>query len=73
MSEFSQNASQVGRVYHQVIKDVIHSCRDIFADEGCDEQVLNDLAALWKRKLHVSYAHYFFIKILSELASNSQS
>lgn len=57
MSQFAQNASQVGRVYHQVIKDVIHSCRDIFADEGCDEQVLNDLAALWKRKLHVSYSN----------------
>jgi len=56
MSQFAQNASQVGRVYHQVIKDVIHSCRDIFADEGCDEQVLNDLAALWKRKLHESGA-----------------
>lgn len=44
------------KVYNSVIEDVISGVRDIFADEGIDEQVLQELKMLWESKLMASKA-----------------
>jgi hypothetical protein len=41
----------VNKLYKSVIDDVIACTRDIFLDEGIDEQVLVELRALWEQKL----------------------
>lgn len=44
------------KVYTSVIEDVISNVRDIFSDEGLDEQVLQELKMLWETKLMASKA-----------------
>lgn len=39
-----------------MIEDVISGVRDIFTDEGLDEQVLQELKMLWESKLMASKA-----------------
>ncbi|CAG0915010.1 unnamed protein product [Notodromas monacha] len=41
----------VNKLYKSVIDDVISRTRDIFLDEGIDEQVLVELRSLWEQKL----------------------
>lgn len=43
-------------MYISVIEDVISGVRDIFSDEGLDEQVLQELKILWESKLMASKA-----------------
>ncbi|XP_074598408.1 transcription factor IIA L [Brevipalpus obovatus] len=40
------------KVYHGVIEEVINGVRDLFLDEGVDEQVLQELKLTWEKKLH---------------------
>ncbi|XP_054900110.1 transcription initiation factor IIA subunit 1 isoform X2 [Poeciliopsis prolifica] len=52
-------ASQLGRnprLYRGVIEDVINEVRELFLDEGVDEQVLLELKTLWENKLLQSKA-----------------
>lgn len=45
--------STVGeKVYYGVIEEVINGVRDLFLDEGVDEQVLQELKLTWEKKLH---------------------
>lgn len=44
-------ASIVPSLYQSVIDDVINSVRDVFLDDGLDEQVLAELKQTWERKL----------------------
>uniref|UniRef100_A0A2K6G3Q6 Uncharacterized protein n=1 Tax=Propithecus coquereli TaxID=379532 RepID=A0A2K6G3Q6_PROCO len=39
----SANTNTVPKLYRSVIEDVINDVRDIFLDEGVDEQVLMEL------------------------------
>lgn len=39
-----------------VIEDVMTNVKDIFTDEGVDEQVLHELKTLWEAKLVASKA-----------------
>nr|6MZM_W Chain W, Transcription initiation factor IIA subunit 1 [Homo sapiens] len=41
----------VPKLYRSVIEDVINDVRDIFLDDGVDEQVLMELKTLWENKL----------------------
>ena len=41
-------------MYKTVIDDVINSSRDLFIDEGLDEQVVQELRHLWESKLLTS-------------------
>ncbi|KAK7018069.1 Transcription initiation factor IIA subunit 1 [Halocaridina rubra] len=47
----SQSATCVARVYKGVIEDVINGARELFLDEGIDEQVLVELKQTWETKL----------------------
>ena len=47
-------ASIVPSLYQSVIDDVINSVRDVFLDDGLDEQVLAELKQTWERKLFES-------------------
>ncbi|RWS11433.1 transcription initiation factor IIA subunit 1-like isoform X2, partial [Dinothrombium tinctorium] len=44
-------ATSVAKLYRSVIDDVINSVRDVFLDEGVDEQVLTEIKQTWERKL----------------------
>lgn len=44
------------KLYHAVIDDVIAGVRDSFLDEGVDEQVLQEMKAVWTKKLMESKA-----------------
>uniref|UniRef100_G1SMS4 Stonin 2 n=3 Tax=Boreoeutheria TaxID=1437010 RepID=G1SMS4_RABIT len=44
------------KLYRSVIEDVINDVRDIFLDDGVDEQVLMELKTLWENKLMQSRA-----------------
>ncbi|CAK9302228.1 unnamed protein product [Gordionus sp. m RMFG-2023] len=46
----------VPKLYKSIVDDVIHSCRDIFLDDGIDEQILHELRQLWETKLSHSKA-----------------
>jgi transcription initiation factor TFIIA large subunit len=46
----------VGKLYQNVIEDVVSNVRDTFLDEGVDEQVLSELRMLWESKLMNSKA-----------------
>lgn len=46
----------VYKVYSMVIEDVMTNVKDIFTDEGVDEQVLHELKTLWEAKLVASKA-----------------
>ncbi|KAM8846101.1 transcription initiation factor IIA subunit 1 isoform 1-T1 [Synchiropus picturatus] len=52
----SANSNQVPRIYKSVIEDVITEVRELFLDEGVDEQVLLELKTLWENKLLQSKA-----------------
>jgi len=44
------------RIYQEVIDDVISGVREIFLEEGVDEQVLQELKQIWETKLKASKA-----------------
>lgn len=44
------------KLYRSVIEDVINDVRELFLDEGVDEQVLVELKTLWENKLMQSKA-----------------
>uniref|UniRef100_W5MR71 General transcription factor IIA, 1 n=1 Tax=Lepisosteus oculatus TaxID=7918 RepID=W5MR71_LEPOC len=44
------------KLYRSVIEDVINDVRELFLDEGVDEQVLMELRTLWESKLMQSKA-----------------
>ncbi|XP_075700597.1 transcription initiation factor IIA subunit 1 isoform X2 [Rhinoderma darwinii] len=50
------NANPVPKLYRSVIEDVINDVRELFLDEGVDEQVLVELKTLWENKLMQSKA-----------------
>ncbi|XP_059560930.1 transcription initiation factor IIA subunit 1-like [Myotis daubentonii] len=52
----SANTNTVPKLYRSVIEDVINDVRDIFLDDGVDEQVLMELKTLWENKLMQSRA-----------------
>ncbi|XP_072558588.1 transcription initiation factor IIA subunit 1 [Paramormyrops kingsleyae] len=52
----SANSNPVPKLYRSVIEDVINDVRELFLDEGVDEQILQDLKTLWESKLMQSKA-----------------
>lgn len=46
--------TSAANLYHSVIQDVITNVRDAFQDEAVDENVLQELKALWEAKLVAS-------------------
>ncbi|XP_016310983.1 transcription initiation factor IIA subunit 1-like [Sinocyclocheilus anshuiensis] len=52
----SANSNQVPKLYRSVMEDVISEVRELFLDEGVDEQVLMELKTLWENKLMQSKA-----------------
>nr|XP_057944228.1 transcription initiation factor IIA subunit 1 [Doryrhamphus excisus] len=52
----SANSNPVPKLYKTVIEDVINEVRELFLDEGVDEQVLLELKTLWESKLLQSKA-----------------
>ncbi|KAJ0027047.1 hypothetical protein NQD34_018047 [Periophthalmus magnuspinnatus] len=52
----SANSNPVPKLYKSVIEDVITEVRELFLDEGVDEQVLLELKTLWENKLLQSKA-----------------
>ncbi|XP_064421007.1 transcription initiation factor IIA subunit 1 [Latimeria chalumnae] len=52
----SANSNPVPKLYRSVIEDVINDVRELFLDEGVDEQVLMELKTLWENKLMQSKA-----------------
>uniref|UniRef100_A0A8D0C1G2 Ral transcription factor IIA subunit 1 n=1 Tax=Salvator merianae TaxID=96440 RepID=A0A8D0C1G2_SALMN len=52
----SANTNPVPKLYRSVIEDVINDVREVFLDEGVDEQVLVELKTLWENKLLQSKA-----------------
>ncbi|NWT15295.1 TF2AY factor, partial [Vireo altiloquus] len=49
-------------LYKSIIEDVIEGVRELFAEEGVDEQVLKDLKQLWETKVAQSKAIEGFFK-----------
>ncbi|XP_021004816.1 TFIIA-alpha and beta-like factor isoform X2 [Mus caroli] len=52
----------VPKLYQSVIEDVIEGVRDLFAEEGIEEQVLKDLKKLWETKVLQSKATEEFFR-----------
>uniref|UniRef100_A0A8C9RMB0 Ral transcription factor IIA subunit 1 n=1 Tax=Scleropages formosus TaxID=113540 RepID=A0A8C9RMB0_SCLFO len=52
----SANSHPLPKLYKSVIEDVINDVRELFLDEGVDEQVLVELRTLWESKLLQSKA-----------------
>ncbi|KAI5090933.1 transcription initiation factor IIA subunit 1 isoform X2 [Silurus meridionalis] len=52
----SANSNPVPKLYKTVMEDVINEVRELFLDEGVDEQVLMELKTLWESKLMQSKA-----------------
>ncbi|XP_037684759.1 TFIIA-alpha and beta-like factor [Choloepus didactylus] len=52
----------VPKLYRSVIEDVIDGVRDLFAEEGIEEQVLKDLKQLWETKVLQSKATEDFFR-----------
>ncbi|XP_036438337.1 transcription initiation factor IIA subunit 1 isoform X1 [Colossoma macropomum] len=52
----SANSNPVPKLYRSVMEDVINEVRELFLDEGVDEQVLMELKTLWESKLVQSKA-----------------
>lgn len=46
-----QSLLQQGRVYRDVIEDVINSVRETFTEEGFDEHILQEIKQSWERRL----------------------
>ncbi|XP_055974825.1 TFIIA-alpha and beta-like factor [Sorex fumeus] len=55
-------ANPVPKLYKSVIEDVIERVRDLFAEEGVEEQVLKDLKQLWETKVLQSKATEDFFR-----------
>ncbi|XP_037500430.1 transcription initiation factor IIA subunit 1 isoform X1 [Rhipicephalus sanguineus] len=49
-------AAGVPKLYRSVIEDVINGVKDVFLDEGVDEQALLELRQIWEKKLLESKA-----------------
>ncbi|KAJ1156961.1 hypothetical protein NDU88_009677, partial [Pleurodeles waltl] len=56
------NGNPVPKLYRSIIEDVIENVREIFAEEGMDEQVLKDLRQLWESKVIQSKATEGFFR-----------
>ncbi|XP_015442980.1 TFIIA-alpha and beta-like factor [Pteropus alecto] len=54
--------NSVPKLYRSVIEDVIEGVRDLFAEEGIEEQVLKDLKQLWETKVLQSKATEDFFR-----------
>ncbi|XP_032980826.1 TFIIA-alpha and beta-like factor [Rhinolophus ferrumequinum] len=54
--------TSVPKLYRSVIEDVIEGVRDLFAEEGIEEQVLKDLKQLWETKVLQSKATEDFFR-----------
>ncbi|XP_055396029.1 TFIIA-alpha and beta-like factor isoform X5 [Bubalus kerabau] len=52
----------VAKLYRSVIEDVIEGVRDLFAEEGVEEEVLKDLKQLWETKVLQSKATEDFFR-----------
>ncbi|KAK2092019.1 TFIIA-alpha and beta-like factor [Saguinus oedipus] len=52
----------VPKLYRSVIEDVIEGVRNLFAEEGIEEQVLKDLKQLWETKVLQSKATEDFFR-----------
>ncbi|NXN34067.1 TF2AY factor, partial [Nycticryphes semicollaris] len=50
------------KLYKSIIEDVIEGVRELFAEEGVDEQVLKDLKQLWETKVMQSKATEGFFR-----------
>ncbi|NXD84889.1 TF2AY factor, partial [Halcyon senegalensis] len=50
------------KLYRSIIEDVIESVRELFAEEGLEEQVLADLKQLWETKVTQSRATEGFFR-----------
>nr|XP_030124703.3 TFIIA-alpha and beta-like factor isoform X2 [Taeniopygia guttata] len=56
------HGSPVCELYMSIIEDVIEGVRELFAEEGVEEQVLKDLKQLWETKVAQSKATEGFFK-----------
>ncbi|XP_063008539.1 TFIIA-alpha and beta-like factor [Melospiza melodia melodia] len=56
------HGSPVPELYQSIIEDVIEAVRELFAEEGVEEQVLKDLKQLWETKVTQSRATEGFFK-----------
>ena len=56
MTSKASGHNSVRKVYLDVIDDVISNVSEMFADEGVDENVLQELRTLWNKKLKESKA-----------------
>ncbi|KAM9297229.1 TFIIA-alpha and beta-like factor [Morus bassanus] len=56
------HASPVPKLYTSIIEDVIEGVRELFAEEGLEEQVLKDLKQLWETKVMQSKATEGFFR-----------
>ncbi|XP_068042651.1 TFIIA-alpha and beta-like factor isoform X2 [Anomalospiza imberbis] len=56
------HGSPVPELYKSIIEDVVEGVRDLFAEEGVEEQVLKDLKQLWETKVTQSKATEGFFK-----------
>ncbi|XP_006638839.2 stonin-1 [Lepisosteus oculatus] len=50
------------KLYKSIIEDVIEGVRELFVDEGVEEQVLQDLRQMWESKVMQSKAVEGFVK-----------
>ncbi|XP_016283435.1 TFIIA-alpha and beta-like factor isoform X3 [Monodelphis domestica] len=55
-------ANPVPKLYRSVIEDVIEGVRELFTEEGIEEQVLKDLKQLWETKVMQSKATEGFFR-----------
>ncbi|XP_074434996.1 TFIIA-alpha and beta-like factor isoform X1 [Larus michahellis] len=56
------HANPVPKLYKSIIEDVIEGVRELFAEEGVEEQVLKDLKQLWETKVMQSKATEGFFR-----------
>ncbi|XP_066034190.1 TFIIA-alpha and beta-like factor isoform X2 [Chamaea fasciata] len=56
------HGSPVPELYKSIIEDVIEGVRELFAEEGVEEQVLKDLKQLWETKVTQSKATEGFFR-----------
>ncbi|XP_010180731.1 PREDICTED: TFIIA-alpha and beta-like factor [Mesitornis unicolor] len=56
------HVNPVPKLYRDIIEDVIEGVRELFAEEGLDEQVLKDLKQLWETKVMQSKATEGFFR-----------
>ncbi|KAI2805994.1 Transcription initiation factor IIA subunit 1 [Blomia tropicalis] len=63
----------VPKFYKSVIDDVVSNIRETFLDDGVDEQVIQELRALWERKISESRAIEHATNVASTSASTTGS